>query len=104
MDFADLMSLRKHLSIQHHVPGRIRIKFCMALLADPCAKAVKDAANGRRQPACVRDVRVNMLTRNIVIEYDPDVVPPKKLQEALTTGDEDRFNQLAAELEAVSAA
>ncbi|MEF2230785.1 MAG: hypothetical protein V3571_07640 [Pseudodesulfovibrio sp.] len=104
MNFSDLMSLRKHLSIQHHVPGRIRIKFGLALLADPRAKAVKEAAKGRRQPACVRDVRVNLLTRNIVIEYDPAVVRPEILHEALTTGDEDRFNQLAAELEAVSAA
>ena len=104
MNFSDLMSLRKHLSIQHHVPGRIRIKFALALLADPRARAVQEAAKGRGQPACVRSVRVNMLTRNIVIEYDPAVVTPEKLHEALTTRDEDRFNQLAAELEAVSAA
>ncbi|WP_419785974.1 HMA2 domain-containing protein [Pseudodesulfovibrio sp.] len=104
MHFSDLMSLRKYLTIQHHVPGRIRIKFGLALLADPRAKAVREASEGRSKPACIHDVRINKLTRNIIIEYDPTVIDPKKLHEALTTLDEERFNQLAAELETVTAA
>jgi len=97
MHLSTLMSLRDHLCVQHHVPGRIRIKFAPALLADPRARALKDRASGL--PGFVRNVRVNVFTRDIVIEYDPKAVVPETLHEALTTGDHDRFRELAAQLE-----
>jgi len=96
------MSLRKYLTIKHHVPGRIRIKFGLGLLADSNAHALKEKNQDRDRPDCIHSVKVNMFTRNITIEYDPDVVGPKLLQEILTTEDEVRFNELAAELESAT--
>ncbi|WP_207263867.1 hypothetical protein [Desulfovibrio sp. Huiquan2017] len=101
MDFNTLMGLRRYLSIQHHVPGRIRIKFSLKLLADPRAQALKEEKEGRTQPSWIRQTKVNMFTRNVIIEYDPQVVQPEKLHEALITKDEARFSELAAEFKAI---
>ena len=103
MDFQILMDLRRHLTIKHHVPGRIRIKFGLKLLADPRAQALKSETENKTPPPSIKDTKLNMFTRNVVIEYDPDVIEPEKLHEALTTEDEARFKQLAAELEKVMA-
>lgn len=103
MDFKVLMDLREHLTIKHHVPGRIRIKFGLKLLADPRAKALKQETEEKTPPPCIKETKLNMFTRNVIIEYDPEIVDPEKLHEALTTDDEARFNELAAELEEVMA-
>jgi len=103
MDFNILMDLRQHLTIKHHVAGRIRIKFGLKLLADPRAQALKEETDGKTPPPCIKDTKVNLFTRTVIIEYDPELVEPEKLHEALTTEDEARFRELAAELEEVMA-
>lgn len=101
MHLETLMDLREYITIKHHVPGRIRLKFGLKLLADPRAQALKQEAQTRAQPACIKDTKINMFTRTVIIEYDPAVIQPETLHEALTTEDEARFNELAAELEQV---
>lgn len=103
MDFHTLMDLRQYLTIKHHVPGRIRIKFGLKLLADPRAQALKEETESKTSPPCIKNTKLNMFTRNVVIDYDPDIVEPEKLHEALITDDEARFNELAAELEEIMA-
>jgi len=103
MDFQLLMELRQYLTIKHHVPGRIRIKFAVKLLADPRAKRLKEEA-GDTPPPCIKSTKLNLFTRNVIIEYDPEVIEPEKLHEALTTSNEERFNELVAEFETIMTA
>ena len=103
MHFQTLMDLRQYLTIKHHVPGRIRIKFGLKLLADPRAQTLKEETENQTSPPCIKSTKLNMLTRNVIIEYDPEAVDPQKLHEALITEDEGRFNELAAELEKIMA-
>ena len=65
------------LTIAHHIPGRIRLK-----LADEAAAAAV-LAGGRfptperlRAVVGVRAVKVNLLARSCVVDYDPSAVPP----------------------------
>ena len=104
MDFNTLMDLRGYLTIQHHVPGRIRLKFGIKLLADPRARSLKEEVGGETLPPSIRNTKLNMFTRNVIIEYDPEIIVPETLHEALTTDDEARFQELAAELEKVMTA
>ncbi|NDV24864.1 hypothetical protein [Desulfovibrio sp. JC022] len=103
MDFQLLMELRDYLTIKHHVPGRIRIKLAAKLLADPRTKKLKEEA-GETPPPCIISSKFNFFTRNAVIEYDPEVIIPEKLHEALTTDDPERFQELAAEFESIMTA
>ncbi|SKA71368.1 hypothetical protein SAMN02745704_00128 [Paucidesulfovibrio gracilis DSM 16080] len=100
MDFGLLMELRDHLTIKHHVPGRIRLQFSVALLADPRARRLKGEA-GETPPPFIKKTSFNLFQRMAVIEYDPEVVVPEKLHEALTTRDAQRFAELASEFETI---
>lgn len=101
MDFNLLMDLRRHLTIKHHVPGRVRIKFGLKLLTDPKAQALKKHSEGKASPDCIHSTKVNFFTRNVIIEYDPEILVPEKLHEALTTLDQARFDKLIAEFETI---
>ncbi len=65
------------LAIAHHIPGRVRLK-----LVDEAAAAV--VLTGGRFPsperlravAGIRAVKLNLLARSCVVDYDPAVVPP----------------------------
>lgn len=103
MDFSLLMELRHHLTIKHHVPGRIRVSFTLKLLNDPRAQELKNNAR-TTPPPCIHDVQLNLFARSIIVEYDQDIIIPEKLHEALTTTDQGRFEELAAEFESIMTA
>lgn len=90
-----LFSLRRHISVAHHVPGRIRLKFSLSVLDDPRARELIAAAEEAEPPAWVLGRRLNKFGRSLVVEYDPAVVDHRLLEEALTTSDEARFMELA---------
>ncbi len=94
------MELRNYLTIKHHIPGRIRIQFSPGLLGDRRAGKLREKA-GEELPSCIRSSKLNMFTRNVIIEYDAETIVPEKLHEALITKDPERFEKLAAELQAI---
>ncbi len=102
MDFQLLMELREHLSVAHHVRGRIRLRFSLGLLTDGRAMGLLASAKGAPLPAAVRGVRLNVAARSVVLEYDPEIVQPRVLEEVLTTDDENRFRVLAEELKTLA--
>ena len=85
MDFSVLMDLRHHLSVAHHVPGRIRVKFGLKLLCDPGAKQALERLGGRELPPAILSARINPMGRSVVVEYDAGAVDPGRLEELLTT-------------------
>lgn len=104
MNLGDIVALRDCLDVAHHVPGRIRIRFSLALLARPEAKKLMDLSdNGRCVPG-FRGMRLNAPARSVVIEYDPTVIQPQKLEEALTTRDRNRLAGLVAEFRELAGA
>ncbi|SNS28449.1 hypothetical protein SAMN04488503_0154 [Humidesulfovibrio mexicanus] len=103
MNIGDIIALRDCLTVAHHVPGRIRIRFSLALLARPEAKALLAASGDGRGVPGFRGMRLNAAARSVVIEYDPVVIPPDKLDEALTTGDRPRLAALVEEFTALAA-
>jgi hypothetical protein len=103
MNLTDLLALRDCLEVAHHVPGRIRIRFSLRLLGRPeAARLMAASDNGRTVPG-FRGMRVNAAARSVVIEYDPAVIMPQKLDEALTTCDESRLAGLVEEFRTLSA-
>ncbi|MBG0774902.1 MAG: hypothetical protein H0S85_00515 [Desulfovibrionaceae bacterium] len=96
MDFHVLAGLRRYLSVKHHLPGRIRIKFDAAITRDP--EALRLAQSNGELPPAVLGVRRNMLARSVVIEYDSEIIDPELLEELATTQDDARAAELAARL------
>lgn len=96
MDFNTLSRLRKYLSVKHHVPGRIRVKFQPAMAEDPLVRQL--AGSDRGIPDGVSNVRLNSLARSVVIEYDHGRIPPDMLEELVSTPDDARAGDLLRSL------
>ncbi|MGF1614629.1 MAG: hypothetical protein ACFCVA_12170 [Gammaproteobacteria bacterium] len=86
-DPSELLQLRAYLSIKHHVAGRIRVVFSTALLDSiPRTEAgrLQDLLSGMRG---VREVRLNLPARSVVVSYDPAQIPAQLLVD-LIEGDD----------------
>ena len=85
-DVAMLLDMRSHLSIVHHLPGRIRLRLGPALWR----RATQVNSSVVRQIVTrlegIHDVRVNAAVATVVIEYDPKQVQPEHW-ETLVRGD-----------------
>ena len=92
-DISALLGLRRHISIVHHLPGRIRLRLGPALWG----KAAH-VDRGRFQALVaqlegIHDVRINMAVASVVIEYDPGQVLPDNW-ETLVRGDAEAAGDL----------
>lgn len=96
MNFSTIATLRKYLTVKHSLPGRIRIKFALAIMSDP--EALKLAQSPPDMPAAVTDTKINIFSRTLLIEYDADQVSPALLEELVTTDNDDRAAEIVEEL------
>ena len=64
------------LAIAHHIPGRIRLKLAEGATAAVLSEGRFPTPERLRSVAGVRSVKLNLLARSCVVEYDPTVVPP----------------------------
>ena len=82
-----LLTLRRHLSIVHQLPGRIRLRVAGSLLNQirefdlGAVKGVLASSHG------IQDVRVNAAAATVVIEYDPNRLTPGLWQVLLHGGE-----------------
>ncbi|BAR97661.1 hypothetical protein BV133_68 [Blastochloris viridis] len=84
---ARLKPLRRHLSIAHHVSGRIRLRLAvggLALFTPTLARKLADAATAT---VGVRSFRVNPAALSVVIEYTPSVLAPELWSQLIDASD-----------------
>lgn len=87
-NLADVLQLRACLGIVHHVPGRLRLR----VRPDPQSpaphpQAATAALGWLRQAPGVTGVRVNAAAASVVVDYQPDRLPPP-WWETLVLGDD----------------
>lgn len=99
MDFAAIAQLRRYISVKHHIPGRIRIKFNPKIAMDK--QALQIARQQKKLPPGVNNTRLNLAARSVVIEYDPQRIAPEILEELATTKDDVRASALVEKLHTV---
>lgn len=95
MNVDDLLELRPLIGIAHHAPGRIRLKLDPEIRDHPKAALLDLIGALDRGP--VR-VRLNVLARSLVVEYDPAVITPNLWTELLDQADADRVRHAAESL------
>lgn len=70
------MAIRPWLSIAHHVPGRIRLRFSGSAISRLGADRLLGFADKAKEAGAIRSFRVNPVGRSLTIEYDPTAVSP----------------------------
>lgn len=86
-DLGELLQLRPYFTVKHHVTGRIRVVFSARLL-----EKIPHADTGQLREFLsdirgVREVRLNLPARSVVVSYDPLQIASKVLVD-LIEGDE----------------
>lgn len=74
LDKNTLALIGKHLTIVHHVPGRIRFRVNPGLLRyanDTNFESIIGSIEG------IRSTRLNRTVGSVVVYYDPDQLPPE---------------------------
>ncbi len=90
LDRDTVVSLRNLISIASHVKGRLRLKISMEVLSHPLLKEISNCKEAEVIEAVkmvrgIVDVRLNMLARSLVLQYDPAVIAPLDLKEFVET-------------------
>lgn len=81
----DMHQLKRWLSVKHHIPGRIRIKFQLAILT----KVVcfnQFTADIEASPL-IKDYHLNMTTSTLLVEYDHHIIPAHLIDALLQEDD-----------------
>jgi hypothetical protein len=91
------MALRPYLSIVHHVPGRIRLRFDLAAVSALGGARLSAFAEEAQVSGAIRSFRVNSVARSLTIEYEPASLAPT-LWTRFLTGDEEEAAGIAARL------
>lgn len=93
-----MVSLRSHVTIAHHIPGRVRLRIGLGALG-----VVSGRDQGRARFsltdlaafAGIETVRLNTAAQSAIVTYDPGVIPEAFWRECLTVP-EDRLASLIA--------
>ena len=97
IDIQALLEMREHLSIVHHVPGRVRLRVGAALYGQASALDGNSLNSFLQSMDGIHDIRVNPAAASLVVRYDPTHYPPN-LWETLVAGDDRDASQLFSEL------
>jgi hypothetical protein len=82
------LALRGHLRIVHHVPGRVRLRLGSGLLEAADAVARSSLAGWLETVDGIRGLRLNLAAASVIIEYDPQRLPPEAWKTLVNGSDE----------------
>lgn len=94
-DLTPFLDLRRFLSIAHHVPGRIRIKFDLAGLRHLPNVEPAPFLNLARRIRGVNGTRVNARALSVVVDYDTSVIA-EPVWQRLLVGEPNEVEEILA--------
>ncbi len=74
------LQLRSWVTINHHIPGRVRLKYKLGIVAHLAALRAKDIELTIASVPAFKNYKLNSATGSILIEYDADVINPKWIE------------------------
>lgn len=97
----DLYQMKQWLAIKHHIPGRIRIKFSLAILTK--VARFNQFKSDINQSPLIKDYQINMTTGSLLVEYDHQIIPAHLLDTLLASDEAQACHALQQLTEIVSA-
>lgn len=71
-----LLELREYLETAHEIPGRLRLRLAPRALGRVSKDQAANIGRDLQRVSAVRAVRVNLMARSVVIEYDAKRIAP----------------------------
>lgn len=75
----EVLKIRRWVTIGHHIPGRIRLKYKHGIFASFAKFNSADLEAALGQVPFVESYKLNESTGSLLLEYDPSVVQPQLL-------------------------
>ncbi|WP_299020390.1 HMA2 domain-containing protein [uncultured Photobacterium sp.] len=95
--YPTLLELRQYLTVVHHIPGRIRLKFNISIMQQLASFDMSTAKSAISNFPALKNYRLNLATSSVVIEYDHGLINPN-LIDTLFAEDEPAFQAAVSEL------
>lgn len=73
------LKLRKWVSIGHHIPGRVRLKYKLGIIAQLASFRNKEIEQAIASVPAFKNYKINEATGSIVIEYDATSIQPSTI-------------------------
>lgn len=73
------LKLRKWVSIGHHIPGRVRLKYKLGIVAQLASYRSDEIEQAIASVPAFKNYKINTATGSIVIEYDPSCIQPSTI-------------------------
>ncbi|WCE30846.1 HMA2 domain-containing protein [Vibrio sp. SCSIO 43137] len=86
-DVKTVLKLRSWVRIAHHIPGRIRLKYKLGIIAHLARFNSDDIARALDDIPAFRNYKLNSSTGSVLIEYDPGTVSPALIEELFSQED-----------------
>ncbi|NOH30962.1 MULTISPECIES: HMA2 domain-containing protein [Vibrio] len=71
------LKLRKWVKVGHHIPGRVRLKYKLGIVAHIANFRSDDIEQAIASISAFKNYKLNSATGSIVIEYDATQIEPK---------------------------
>lgn len=83
------LKLRRWVVIGHHVPGRIRLKYKLGIVAQLALMKVGEVEQTLADIPAFKSYKLNSATGSIVIEYDATIIKPSWIDALFAGSDKD---------------
>ncbi|WP_084659652.1 HMA2 domain-containing protein [Vibrio sonorensis] len=86
------LSLRKWVQVGHHIPGRVRLKYTLGIVAHLARFRSNDIEQTLASIPAFKHYKLNPATGSVLIEYDEKTISPAWI-DALFSGSESEAEQ-----------
>lgn len=81
------LKLRSWVKVAHHIPGRVRLKYKLGIIAHLAHFNAHDIERFLDDIPALRHYKLNSNTGSILIEYDTGVIQPALIEELFSPDD-----------------
>ncbi|MEC5318675.1 hypothetical protein VSX61_06930 [Brenneria populi subsp. brevivirga] len=86
-ELSGLMMLRRFVTVEHHIPGRMRLRFTNRLIPTLGKGKLEKLAALCRPDGVLRSYRLNTQTGSLLLEYDAGQIDPALLTRLFSADD-----------------
>lgn len=106
MTLNQLLEIRSLITVAHHIPGRIRLKFSKGIITHPIVQNFIALGKDQSVKDKVKEkgfisAKINFFALSLTIEYDPARIAPQVLDIFFSGKDIDEVKELAQEVAAL---
>ncbi len=96
-ELSSLMTLRRYVTVAHHIPGRLRLKFTNKLISSLSKGRLSELETLCSPEGYLRQFSLNTATGSLVLEYQASRISPDLLNQ-LFGDDEARAREALVQL------